>query len=251
MSTRKPAVAGIFYPAEKEILESDIKEFLKNAPAGKFSGVKALIVPHAGYIYSGQVAACAYALLSGCRKELQIIIIGPSHYASLDSPAADVNEYWETPLGKVGVIKSQFSQNGKAHLAEHCIEVQIPFLQEVLAKFFILPLVVGNGDPVAISRRIEPLLNENTLLIVSSDLSHYNSYKKAVNVDGNTNAAIAALDYEKMLREGDACGKIPILAVMDLAKRLGWKCKMLNYMNSGDTAGQKEEVVGYGSFVFY
>ncbi|MCH8328923.1 MAG: AmmeMemoRadiSam system protein B [Nanoarchaeota archaeon] len=250
MKTRNAAVAGAFYPASKEELESMLNEFLKNIPGINIKEPKALIVPHAGYVYSGQVAAYAYSLLKNSKKQ-KIILLGPSHTAYFNDVAADVNDYWETPLGKVKIMQNNFPKLEEAHINEHCLEVQIPFLQKTLKDFEILPLVVGDINPKEISKKIIPLLDDNTLLIISSDLSHFHDYDTAVSLDKNTIKAIQNLDCNKAETEADACGKIPILTVIDIAKKLKWKCKLLNYKNSGDVIGDKTRVVGYASFVLY
>ena len=253
MTTRKPAVSGMFYPSDKAELDSMIDKFLDNVPEIKLEKeLKAIIVPHAGYIYSGQVAAYAYSLLKKYRDRIKkVIMLGPSHQVYFSDAASDVNEYWESPLGKVKVMENKLRKLEEPHVKEHCLEVQVPFLQKILKDFEILPMVAGDADPKKISKCIEPLLNEDTVLIISSDLSHYNSYDDAVGIDKNTNIGINNLDYDKIEQEGDACGKIPILVLIDIAKKLKWKCKLLDYKNSGDVTNTKDGVVGYSSFVFY
>jgi len=251
MKTRHAAVAGVFYPGNKKELESMINNFLKNVSDIKIKNEpKALIVPHAGYVYSGQVAAYAYSLLKKYKKQ-KIILLGPSHTSYFNDVAADINDYWENPLGKVKIMQNNFPKLEEAHLNEHCLEVQIPFLQTILKDFEILPLVAGNINPKEISEKIIPLLDNNTILIISSDLSHFQDYDTAVSIDKNTIQSIQNLDYNKMEKEGDACGKIPILTAIDIAQKLKWKCRLLEYKNSGDVIGDKTGVVGYASFAFY
>ncbi len=249
MKIRNPAVAGSFYPANKKELETMIGKFLKNAPSLDIKP-KSLIVPHAGCIYSGQVAAHAYSLLKNYKKQ-KIILLGPSHFVYFNDVAADANDYWETPLGKVKLMQNNFLKIEEAHVNEHCLEVQLPFLQKTLENFEILPLVAGDINPKEISERMISLLNDDTMLIISSDLSHYNNYETAAKIDKNTISAIQTLDYSKAKKEADACGKIPIMAAMDIAKKLGWRCKLLEYKNSGDVTQNKSAVVGYASFAFY
>ncbi len=253
MKIRRASVEGMFYPSSKKEAESMISGFLGNVPEIKIEGgLKALIVPHAGYIYSGPVAAYAYSLLNKLKnKNVKIILFGPSHHVYFNGVASDVNDYWETPLGQVKVVKNDFLKSEAAHVNEHCLEVQLPFLQKTLKDFEILPLVAGDADPKAISSKIQKIIDNGTILVISSDLSHYNDYGMAVKIDKNTANAIENLDYEKMEMEGDACGKIPILAAIDIAKSLKWKCRLLQYKNSGDTAGDKSKVVGYASFALY
>jgi AmmeMemoRadiSam system protein B len=251
MKTRHAAVAGSFYPASKEEIEDMIDKFLKNVPDITLEKEpKALIVPHAGYVYSGQVAAYAYSLLKKSKKQ-KIILLGPSHNVYFNDVVADVNDYWETPLGKVKLTQNNLPKLKQAHLQEHCLEVQIPFLQTTLEKFEILPLVTGEINPKTISEKIINLLDDNTILIISSDLSHFQPYDVAEKIDHNTIKAVQDLDYDKMEEQGDACGKIPILTAIDIAQKLKWKCKLLNYKNSGDVTHDKSQVVGYASFVLY
>ena len=253
MKTRHAVVAGAFYPASKEELESMLNKFLKNVTNVDLEKEpKALIVPHAGYIYSAQVATYSYALLKKFKKQ-KIILLGPSHTFYFNDIVADVNDYWETPLGKIKVTKNDFPKLEEAHINEHCLEVQIPFLQKTLGSFEILPLVTGeiDPDPKKISEKIINLLDNNTILIISSDLSHYQPYDMAVEIDKNTIQTIQNLDYDKMEKQGDACGKIPIMILISIAKKLNWKCKLLSYKNSGDVTHDKSQVVGYASFVLY
>src|SRR3989338_7023560 len=235
MKIRKAAVAGMFYPRDKEEIESMIDNFLDNIPPIELEGnLRALIVPHAGYIYSGQTAAFGYSLLKKYKnKKLKIILLGPSHFAYFDDVASDLNDYWETPFGKVKVSENNFLKLESAHSREHCLEVQLPFLQKTLNNFEILPLVACDVNPKKISKQITNILDENSIIVISSDLSHYNSYETAVKIDKNTISTILKLDYGNAFEEADACGKIPILAVMDIAKSLKWKCKLLDYKNSG------------------
>ncbi len=249
MSTRRAAVAGTFYP-EGDALGRMIDNFLKKVPEIVVDGeLKALIVPHAGYIYSGQVAAYAYALLKGCRKK-RFVILGPSHYVYFNDVVSDSNEFWETPLGKVRVAESSFPKLGEANAEEHSVEVQLPFLQRISRDAEILPLVAGDADPKEISEKILGILDDDAMLIISSDLSHYHDYATAVGLDRKAIDCIEKIDCNAFEKE-EACGKIPVMAVLHIAKRLGWKCRLLNYANSGDVTGDKKRVVGYASFAFY
>jgi hypothetical protein len=250
MRTRAAAVAGMFYPKSREELEKMLLQFLKNVPASTAEKeLKALLVPHAGYVYSGQVAAYAYALLQKYKKK-KIIMLGPSHYTYFNGVASDVNDFWETPLGMVRVAENDFPKLREAHLEEHSLEVQVPFLQKTLEKFEILPIVAGDADPKKISEQIKKTLG-SSLLLISSDLSHYHDYDTAVRLDTNSCRAIQNLDYDRFEKEGEACGKIPVLTLIDIAKSLNWKCKLLNYQNSGHVTADKSRVVGYASFAIY
>jgi len=246
---RQPAVAGRFYPSDPLSLESAIQEFLNRVPTTvQYDNVKAIIVPHASHVCSGQVAAYAYKVLQNNKKK-KIILIGPAHTVYFDGFVSDDSDYWATPLGSVKVMKNDFIKNSSPHREEHCLEVQLPFLQMVLDDFEVLPIVVGGCDPKILSKKVIDIYDDETMVVISSDLSHFNDYDTAVEFDTVTNKAIENLDYDTITIEGDACGKIPLLAVVDMANYFGWKCKMLEYKNSGDVLGYRSHVVGYSSFV--
>jgi len=247
---RNPAVAGMFYPEDPVALRNFIEKSLAKVPCDDSRKLRALIVPHAGYAYSGCVAASAYALL-GKRSFRRAVLLGPSHKVCLDGIATDGNDFWKTPLGSIAVRGSDFPESSQAHFSEHCLEVQVPFLQVVVPDCAILPLLVGVCDPVDAISQIEPLLDDDTILIISSDLSHYHDYETANNLDASTNNAILGLDIEKMFSDGEACGKQSIMLLLELAKSHGWYSELVQYSNSGDTAGSKSSVVGYASFAFY
>lgn len=253
IKTRKAAVAGYFYPANKAQLAREISGFLDQVPDQHGDGaLRGLIVPHAGYRYSGQIAAYAYALLrANPGRWKKIVAIGPAHTLLTHRLAADPNDYWETPMGKVKILHDGFPVQEAAHIQEHCLEVQLPFLQHVLGDFRFLPLIGGRIDPRACCHAIESALDEESLLLISSDLSHYYDYETASKLDQATCRAIEELDVEFMERHGVACGKIPILIVMEIARRNGWSCRLLQYRNSGDVSRDQESVVGYGSFAFF
>jgi hypothetical protein len=250
---REPAVAGAFYPEEAGELEGMIRKFLSDAKEVKVTGrLRGLVVPHAGYIYSGPIAAYGYKLLAKQGFE-RAIIIGPSHYASFGACEAGA-EFWKTPLGMVRARSfggsRLISVHPETHAQEHCIEVQLPFLQEINKKFEILPLLCGIVDPAELADEVAGWIDDGTVVIASSDLSHYNEYGLAKKIDSIANEAVPALDISRFEREGDACGKAAILTLMHIAKKMGWKGKLLDYRNSGDTAGPKSEVVGYGCYAF-
>ena len=260
LTKRKPAVAGLFYPASKKRLHREVKELLENVPKTDEPGtLKALIVPHAGYGYSGQVAAFAFARLSKWNenrdhehnRNARIILFGPAHTMPVDEPVTDGNAWWETPLGQVPVYSEGYPILSEAHAHEHCLEVEVPFLQEILKDFMILPIVAGKTDPEAMAERLIPLLDENTILLISTDLSHYHDDHTARVLDMTTINAIRELDITKFTYQGNACGKVAILTVLAIAKKLGWRCSFLDYRNSGDVSGQHDRVVGYASFAFY
>ena len=252
MSIREPVVAGTFYPAEKDVLEELIAGFLKTVPSRTLGGkLKALIVPHAGYSYSGQVAAHAYALLqTRTIGKRNVVLLGPSHFVPFGGVAADTHEQWKTPLGTVSLAQSTFPAMEEAHRTEHCLEVQLPFLQKTLSSFTITPLVTGDAQPHEIAEKLRPLM-DTSLFIISSDLSHYHDYATAVSNDKVTIDAILRLDNDALRGKGEACGMIPILTALELAQELKWKRTLLEYKNSGDVSGYKKEVVGYASIAFY
>ncbi len=245
LNIRRPAASGTFYPNDKIDLEEVLEKFFKNVTQSDKRVPKAIIVPHAGYVYSGQVAAYAYKYLKGYKR---VILLGPSHHVYLTDVVTDTHKYWETPLGILDVVKCSFEKNEKAHLEEHCLEVQIPFLQFILKKLEIIPLVVGDVDIKSTSERIQKVLDDDTLLVISSDLSHYRDYETAKKLDKATIDTIKNLDETGFI---DACGEVPIRVMIDMAKAKNWKPEVLEYKNSGDTTGEKSWVVGYVSIGFY
>ena len=259
VSIREPAVSGQFYPSNAEKLESGILQYLSQVNKTEKPGkIRALISPHAGYIYSAPVAAYGYGMLED-ETFSTVIILGTSHHVYLEGAALDNVSDFKTPLGLVPVSdkagnlskEQHFSVNHLAHEKEHSLEVQLPFLQKVLRNnFTILPIVIGRADPGELASVLEKYVDDDTLVIASSDLSHYYSYDKAVELDRNCVNGVNNLD-NSMLSQCEACGLIPILTVMKIAENKGWSGKVLDYRNSGDTAGDKKSVVGYMSAVFY
>ncbi len=249
---RRPAVSGSFYPAGRRELAELVDNFLGSAREFSFQGtLRALVCPHAGFVYSGSVAAVAYKQLFSRRSEfLKVLLFGPSHFVAFEGAVVSGYVEWETPFGKVKTLEVGFPEFYPAHLDEHSLEVQLPFLQRVLKDFTINPVVVGDMKPKDLADSIAPLIDDKTLVVASSDLSHYHSYKKAVALDSVANKAIPSLDFDAV-DEIEACGKTTIIALMHLAKRFGWKGHFLDYKNSGDTAGDKLRVVGYGAYAFY
>lgn len=247
---RKSVAAGSFYPKEKEKLEKMIDLFLQKVEVDKINA-KGFVMPHAGYIYSGQVAAYGYKIIKSLKVE-RVILLGPSHFIPFVGSSISTVDYWETPLGKVKVdkVKTTFLDFPAAHQYEHSIEVQLPLLQKVLKQFSIIPISIGDDDFNEIAEEVNKLVDEKTIIIASSDLSHYYDYDTAIKIDNLANEAIPKLDINKA-KKIEACGKIGILALMKIAKKNGWNGKKLFYANSGDTAGDKSQVVGYGCYAFY
>jgi len=267
---RKPAVAGAFYPASVHELKELIKELLSKSPRIQVEGeVKGLISPHAGYVYSGIVAACGYNLLNG-KKIKRVILLGPSHTAYFRGIALYPEGEWETPLGVVPIdeetarkilkVGGPFFEAPHLHEAEHSLEVQIPFLQSVLGNFTVVPLLFGFGDTEdfldAATILSELAREKNTLLLASSDLYHGYSYEEAVETDNYTLELIKEGDPVKFARalsseRAQACGGWPIVTLMETMRRIGAVPKLLYYANSGDVTGIKTGyVVGYGSLAF-
>ena len=256
-AVRPPAVAGAFYPADPARLTADIRRYLAEAspPALDFP-LRALIVPHAGYVYSGPVAATGYRLLEERTDLGRIVMLGPSHFvwfAGLALPDAD---RLLTPLGEVAVDAEAAVRlelvpfvvaSVAAHEREHSLEVQLPFLQVVAPAVPVVPLLTGEVDPRDVADAVEPLLDDHTLLLVSSDLSHYHDYETARRLDSATASAIERLDPEA-LGSDSACGRTGIQAALHLARRRGYRVRVCDLRNSGDTAGPPDRVVGYGTF---
>lgn len=257
MRTIRPAaVAGLFYPEDRHSLTHDIQRMLDAASPPRLRP-KALIVPHAGYAYSGSVAASAYALLKDTREVIRrVVLLGPVHRVwvpGLALPAADA--FW-TPLGVVDIDKAaaanllqlpQVEINEAAHAWEHALEVQLPFLKTVLDDFALIPLAVGGASPEQVAEALDLVWGgSETLIVVSSDLSHYLPYDAARQRDLATAQAI--LELKTDLVGEQACGAHPINGLMLAARRHHLTAHLLDLRNSGDTAGDKSRVVGYGAF---
>jgi len=260
-NVREAAVAGTFYPAQKERLTNEIEHYLKICSDEKKSELipKALIVPHAGYDYSGETAASAYSCLEGRSHEIKrVVLIGPAHRYALQGLAIPKADFFNTPLGSVRVdteaIRSivnfkQVSTNSMAHEQEHCIEVQLPFLQTILDDFSIVPLLVGEALAKDVADVLDTLWGgPETLIVVSSDLSHYLPYDRAQRVDEYTVNKILASSSLDTFHQ--ACGAIPINGLLLSIRRHQLQPKLLKLCNSGDTAGDKKMVVGYCAISF-
>lgn len=257
ISIREPAVAGKFYPNSSHTLKEMINKFFNNTPIIDIPKIRGLISPHAGYIYSGQTAAYGYKQLN--ENYETIVIIGPSHHALFKGISIPNVTYYKTPLGlvklspKIEELKKEdiFNNNPYIHQYEHSIEVQLPFLQERLKRFEIIPILTGNVNPEDLADVLLKYIDDKTLVIASSDLSHYHPYDEARKLDTICTKSIVNLNVERVMKECEACGKIPILTLMYIAIKLGWKGKLLDYRNSGDTAGDMFRVVGYTSIAFF
>lgn len=258
---RQPAVAGLFYPSDPEELRSQVDRYLGEAESVDMPPPKALIAPHAGYVYSGPVAATAYARLRKLRDTIErVVLLGPSHRVGFFGLAASSAEFFRTPLGDVPVDREavkrilelpQVHEIDEAHLMEHSLEVHLPFLQEIFDRFSLVPLVVGDAGTEEVAQVLEQLWGgPETLIVVSSDLSHYHDYETARDMDESVSRAIEALKPEGVGYEG-ACGRNPINGLLRVAARKGMTAETIDLRNSGDTAGPRDRVVGYGAYVFH
>jgi MEMO1 family protein len=256
-TVRPPAVAGSFYPADPGRLEAGVRRYLSTAAAPEVGfPVRILIVPHAGHIYSGPVAATGYRLLGDTEGLQSILMLGPSHYEWFPGLALPGADLMATPLGDVEIDAETAAalardplvmESPAAHRKEHSLEVQLPFLQVVAPGVPIVPLLTGDVDALQVADLIDPFLNGGTVLLVSSDLSHYHTSAVARQLDAATAAAIERIEPEALSRES-ACGRTGVQAALHLARRRGWRVQTLDLRNSSDTAGPPDRVVGYGTF---
>ncbi len=257
---RPAAVAGLFYPAGAAELERSLDRCFKDAGEVRSARPpKGLIVPHAGFIYSGPIAATAYASLKPIAEKIRrVVILGPAHRYPVRGLALPDAESFETPLGTLDVdpeaVKAlsgleQVKVSGEAHAEEHSLEVQLPFLQRLLRGFRIVPLVVGHAGPETVAEVVDRLWGgEETLFVVSSDLTHYLPYAVAQKIDRETIDEI--LKFDVPIDSERACGAAPINGFLTSAKKRGLHPTLLDLRNSGDTAGDRRQVVGYGAVAF-
>ncbi|UCH46885.1 MAG: AmmeMemoRadiSam system protein B [Betaproteobacteria bacterium] len=259
--TRPPAVAGFFYPASAAELRRDIEAFLAMAkPATNAEKVpKVLIAPHAGYVYSGPIAASAYARMAGAADSIKrVVLLGPTHRVHVNGMALPAAGQFQTPLGTIAIDQDavaavqqlpQVIISDEAHAQEHSLEVHLPFLQQVLGNFKLVPFAVGSASPLQVAEVLDLLWGgTETLIVISSDLSHYLPYPRACATDEFTTETI--LQLRPQLDHHQACGATPINGLLLAAQSRGLEPRLLDLRNSGDTAGDKSRVVGYGSFAF-
>ncbi len=276
---RPPAVAGRFYPGDRAELEAAVRGYLSavkvpavKVPAVKESAVearddaaveagstpKAVIAPHAGYIYSGPIAASAYARIARAPGAIRrVVLLGPAHRVAVPGLAAPEADAFATPMGEVPLDRDSLQRAlelpqvrvfDAAHALEHSLEVQLPFLQSILDDFVLVPLVVGDASPEAVAEVLDRLWGgEETLIVVSTDLSHYNEYATAQRLDAATSEAIEALALDR-IETDHACGRIPVQGLLRVAQRRGMQARAIDVRNSGDTAGPRDSVVGYGAY---
>jgi AmmeMemoRadiSam system protein B/AmmeMemoRadiSam system protein A len=260
---RHPAVAGTFYPAERDVLERQLRSFMSEAandpPVAALP--KAIIGPHAGYIYSGPVAARAYARLAAARGKIsRVVLIGPSHYLAFRGLAVDTANAWAMPRGTVPVDRDAIAllrelpmvgELDAAYQREHALEVHVPFLQHLLGEFRLVPIVAGDAPPDTVAAVFDALWGgPETLFVISTDLSHYLDYVACRRVDQMTAEAIERFDLDA-IGPSQACGAIPTRGLLLEAQRRGMTIERLDLRNSGDTAGSKDRVVGYGAWALY
>lgn len=259
-SIRMPAVAGTFYPDDPAALKTQLDAFHPSVPGLSSHAPKAVIAPHAGYIYSGPIASSVYAHLAVGRDSIrQVILLGPAHRVAFNGLAVSTAEYFRTPLGDVPIdttCRDQLCALGlvqlrdDVHVLEHSLEVQLPFLQTTLRDFTLLPIVVGSAASETVAQVIEQLWDgDQTVFVISSDLSHYHDYATAQRLDATTAAAIERLQ-EQSINHNAACGAVPIRGLLRAARSHQLRARTVDLRNSGDTAGEKSRVVGYGGFIF-
>jgi len=260
MSVRHPAVSGMFYPADPNELRAALDEaFAAAVPPPHGAPVpKALVVPHAGYPYSGAVAASAYLRVAPARATItKVVLLGPSHRVHVRGLAAPVDNLFDMPFGMVLVDADLRSHvvdlpgvilDDLPHFHEHSLEVQLPFLQTVLDDFVLLPLSVGDTTTEQVAAVLDAVWGgPETLIVISTDLSHYHAYDQARRLDARTAAAIVAADAGS-IGDHDACGSRPLRGLLQLASDRRMSVDLIDLRNSGDTAGDRNRVVGYGAF---
>lgn len=258
---REPAVAGMFYPGDARELHAMVQQMLQQVGDVEAPPPKALIAPHAGYIYSGPIAASAYARLRRVRETIErVVLLGPSHRVGFPGLATSSADTFRTPLGDIPIDTEtvarlaalpQVRTLDQAHQLEHSLEVHLPFLQESLEHFTLVPLVVGDATAEEVAEVLEQVWGgDETLIVISSDLSHYHDYATAERMDRKTSDAIEHLKPETLKFE-DACGRIPITGLLRLAQRKHLTVETVDLRNSGDTAGPRDQVVGYGAYLFH
>jgi MEMO1 family protein len=259
---RPAAVSGLFYPAAPDALRRELVRCLDRAISPSISGgvaPKALVVPHAGYIYSGEIAAAAYILLKESRETIRnVILLGPAHRVRVPGLALPDATAFETPLGRIGLDRAgiaaiaglpQITVSAAAHAEEHSLEVQLPFLQWLLDDFTVLPLLAGGAAPAQVAEVLQRVWGgEETLIVVSSDLSHFLSYAVAQRRDAMTVQAMLELATD--LTGDQACGAVPFNGFALAARQHGLSGRLLDLRNSGDTSGDHSRVVGYAAMAF-
>lgn len=258
-NVRLPAVAGMFYPGQPHALADEVTTLLAAVPAPGRPVPKALVAPHAGYVYSGPIAASVYALLKPAAATIRrVVLLGPTHRVGVRGLALPSVDSFATPLGRVDLDREaiaalaglpQVVVADAPHAQEHSLEVQLPFLQTVLDDFRLVPLAVGLASAESVAEVIDRLWGgPETLIVVSSDLSHYLPYAEACEIDGQTAGRVLA--FAPNISHDEACGATPLNGLLLAARRHGLVASLVDLRNSGDTAGDRRRVVGYGAFAF-
>lgn len=259
LNIRPPAVAGSFYSRGPKDLTAAVDVLLSQARPCREAGLCGIVAPHAGYMYSGPIAASAFTEVAASGRRFErVLLIGPPHYVSVGGVAAPSATAFATPLGEVEVDRDAIATlldaglvtlNDRAHGPEHSLEVELPFLQRVLRRFTLVPLLIGNALPQNVATIIGTVLDEHTLIVVSTDLSHYLDDAAARARDLASAQAIERLDFVR-LGPQDACGFAALNGALCAAKSRSWKIARLDLRNSGDTSGDRSRVVGYGAWSF-
>lgn len=266
-AVKKPCAAGSFYPSDRDELDSLLTSLLNSVPKSildkGFKKIRSAIVPHAGLVYSGGVAASVYKIIKNDWRDklIRVILLGVSHQIGFEGISVSMDDEWEIPLGNIEidtkickflVKKDGFVDYSEAFQYEHSLEVQLPFLMRLFKDFKLVPLCCGmNVDSDSVSKEINKLLDGRTVVLISSDLSHYHSYETAKSLDKKTIDIILGFDYDGLREnEKEACGKEGILVGMKLAEINGWESSLVDYKNSGDVSGDKSAVVGYAGIIF-
>ena len=259
LSKRPQAVAGSFYPRRPQELEDAVETLISQAEKSGDSGLIGVVAPHAGYTYSGPVAASAFAAVAAPDRAFErVLLIGPPHFVPVGGIAAPSSSAFATPLGEIAVDTDAIaalvetglvSIDDRAHAPEHSLEVELPFLQRMLGGFRLIPLLVGGASPEEVAAAINAVLDEHTLLVVSTDLSHYLDYASATTCDHASAEAIERFDFTRLGSE-HACGFAALNGALCAGRQPGWRIKRLDLRNSGDTSGDRGRVVGYGAWAF-
>jgi MEMO1 family protein len=260
-AVRPPAVAGTFYPQDPQTLRSMIRGFLANAPKAEQGEPYAFVSPHAGYVYSGQSAAYGYTNLQKAPADAQrrVFVLAPSHRAYLDGVSVGNYSAYKTPLGTVPIDQEvvdrlaalpDVTRSPQSHQMDHAMEVQLPFLQETVVNFKLVPVMFGDISGGQLADIIASCWQVGDLIVVSSDLSHFHPYDKARELDQLSHDAVLS-QQPRRIESCEACGRTGIAALLEIARRQGWQPSLAHYCNSGDTAGDKNRVVGYATYLFY
>lgn len=262
---RPPAVAGTFYPGDRAALAAAVDGYLAKASPPELADVRAVVAPHAGYVYSGPTAGYAFSALRPCLPQgaVTVYLLGPAHRAWFQGVATGDFGRFATPLGQAPVdqetvaalwaLDKRYQALPDSHRSEHCLEVIVPFLQQTVPQLGLVPLLFGEVDARAVGKDLATRLRDepDARVVVSSDLSHFNDYDTARAMDQSFLQHVLAGDSRAVERDRQgACGRGPIAALMEVAAQLGWKPHLLDYRNSGDTAGDKWRVVGYAAIAY-